>query len=86
MPHHKSAKKRVKQTTMRTALNRSQMSAARTAIKKVRAAITGKDKKAALAAIPQMQSLLARLAKKGVVARNTAARKVGRLSTQAGRL
>ena len=86
MPHHKSAKKRVKQTKTRTALNRSQMSAARTAIKKVHTAIDGKDKKAALAAIPQMQSLLDRLAKKGVVARNTAARKTGRLITQIGRL
>ena len=86
MPHHKSAKKRVKQAKTRTALNRSQMSAARTAIKKVRTAIAGKDKKTAQAAIPQMQSLLGRLAKKGVVARNTAARKVGRLASQAGNL
>ncbi len=86
MPHHKSAKKRAIQTKARTARNRSQMSAARTAVKKVHTAISSQDKKAALAGIPTVQSLLARLAKRGVISRNTAARKTSRLASLLGRL
>ena len=82
MPHHKSAKKRVRQTKVRTARNTAIMSEARTAIKKVRAAITEKDKSTAGTLLTGAQSLLSKLAKKGIIKQNTAARKTSRLASQ----
>ena len=82
MPHHKSAKKRVRQTKVRTARNVSLLSETRTAIKKVRLAITEKDKTTAATLLTNAQSLLAKLAKKGVIKQNTAARKTSRLTGQ----
>ena len=82
MPHHKSAKKRVRQTKVRTAENRSRTSETRGAIKKVRAAIEAKDKDGAAKLLVNAQSLLARLAKKGVIKKNNADRKTSRLAQQ----
>lgn len=82
MPHHKSAKKRVRQTKVRTMRNTSIVSETRSAIKKVRAAITEKDKSAAGTLFVNAQSLLAKLAKKGIIKSNTAARKSSRLANQ----
>lgn len=86
MPHHKSAKKRVRQTETRTARNRAQTSETRTAIKKVRNAIEAKDKAGASKLLTTAQSLLARLAKKGSIKGNTAARRTGRLAAQINKL
>ena len=86
MPHHKSAKKRVRQTKVRTARNTSMMSETRTAIKKVRAAITAKDKGTAGTLLTAAQSLLSKLAKKGIIKPNTAARKTSRLASQVNSL
>lgn len=82
MPHHKSAKKRVRQTKVRTTRNVSLLSETKSAIKKVRLAITEKDKNSATTLLTNAQSLLAKLAKKGVIKSNTAARKTSRLTGQ----
>jgi small subunit ribosomal protein S20 len=82
VPHHKSAKKRVRQTKVRTARNSSIMSETRTAIKKVRSAIADKDKSTAASLLTNAQALLAKLSKKGIIKPNTAARKTSRLSSQ----
>ena len=82
MAHHKSAKKRIRQTERRTDVNRSRMSRIRTFIKRVETAIEGGDKKAAQEALQQAQPEIMRGVSKGVLKIGTASRKVSRLSAR----
>lgn len=82
MPHHKSAEKRLRQTEKRTAVNRSRMSRVRTFVKKVETAIATGDKAVAQAAFQEAQPELHRATTKGVMHRNTVARKLSRLAAQ----
>ena len=86
MPHHKSAKKRVRQTVRRTLSNKVRNSVAKTVIKKVRNAIQAKNKEKALELLPEAQSRLARLAKTGVIKLNSAARRTSRLAQQIAKI
>ena len=79
MAHHPSAKKRIRQTIKRTAINRSRKSRIRTYVKKVEIAIADGEKTQAEEALQKAESELARGVSKGVVHRNTAARKTSRL-------
>lgn len=80
MAHHKSAKKRIRQTATRTAVNRSRMTRIRTFVKKVEAAIAGGNASEAQAALKTAQPEIMRGVTKGVLAKGTASRKVSRLS------
>ena len=80
MANIKSAKKRARQTIKRTATNRARLSRIRTFVKKVELAIAAGDKSAAEAALRQAEPEVARGVTKGVLHRNTAARKISRLS------
>jgi small subunit ribosomal protein S20 len=80
MANRKSAEKRIRQTEKRTAINRSRMSRVRTFVKKVEAAITSGDKAAAQVALQLAQPELHRAITKGVMHRNTVARKLSRLA------
>ncbi len=82
MAYHKSAKKRIRQTERRTTVNRARMSRVRTFIKKVELAIAGGDKAAAQEALRAAQPELMRGVTKGVIHRNTATRKMSRLSAR----
>ena len=82
MAHHKSAKKRIRQTVRRTAVNRARVSRIRTYLKKVELAIESGDKEQAVAAFRAAEPELARGVNKGVVHRNTMARKLSRLSAR----
>ena len=82
MANHKSAVKRAKQARKRTAANKARTTEARTAVKKVRQALEAKKKEEALSVLPRAQSLLARLAKKGIIKKNSAARRTSRLACQ----
>jgi small subunit ribosomal protein S20 len=82
MPHHKSAEKRLRQTETRTAVNRSRMSRVRTFVKKVELAISSGDKAAAQSALQVAQPELHRATSKGVMHKNTVARKLSRLSAR----
>ncbi|HEX5320913.1 MAG TPA: 30S ribosomal protein S20 [Stellaceae bacterium] len=82
MPHHKSAEKRLRQTEKRTAVNRARMSRVRTFVKKVETAIATGDKAAAQSAFQEAQPELHRATTKGVMHRNTVARKLSRLAAQ----
>ena len=84
--NHKSSKKRARQDIVRRARNVARQTKAKTAIKAVRAAVAGKDAAQAKAALPKAQSLIAKLAKKGVINKKAAARKVGRLARQSAAL
>lgn len=80
MPHHKSAKKRVRQTTTRTLRNKVKTTQARSAEKKLRGLVAAGDKDGAASLLSTAQSLYARMAKAGIIKANTAARKASRLA------
>jgi small subunit ribosomal protein S20 len=77
-----SARKRIRQTTKRTARNKARKSRVHGAIRKVEEAVAGGDKAAALAAFKAAQPELQRAAGKGVMRANTVARKLSRLSAR----
>jgi small subunit ribosomal protein S20 len=80
MAHHKSALKRIRQTDRRTEVNRARRSRIRTFIKKVESAIAEGNQKAATQALRDAEPEIMRGVTKGVLKKNTAARKVSRLS------
>ncbi len=82
MAHHKSAKKRIRQTGRRTLVNKARASRVRTFVKKVEDAIAAGDKTAARAAFIAAQPEMARGANKGMLHRNTVSRKLSRLSAR----
>ena len=82
MAHHASAKKRIRQTERRTAVNRSRVSRIRTFVKKVEQAITGGDKAAAADALRVAEPELMKGVQAGVLHKNTASRKVSRLAAR----
>ncbi|MGE5271246.1 MAG: 30S ribosomal protein S20 [Thiohalocapsa sp.] len=82
MPHHKSAEKRLRQTEKRTVINRARLSRVRTFVKKVETAIATGDKAAAQSAFQLAQPELHRATTKGVLHKNTVARKLSRLASR----
>lgn len=80
MANIKSAQKRARQAVQRRARNVSLHTAARSAIKDVKKAIAAGDKKAAVAALAKSQSVIDRVAAKGVVHKNAASRQKSRLA------
>lgn len=82
MAHHKSAKKRIRQTQRRTEVNGMRVSRIRTFVKRVEKAISSGDQAAAAAALKDAQPELMRGVSKGLVRKNTASRKISRLSAQ----
>ncbi|MDX5359966.1 MAG: 30S ribosomal protein S20 [Alphaproteobacteria bacterium] len=77
-----SAKKRIRQTIRRTERNKARRSRMRTFIRKVEEAIASGDANAARAALQAAQPELMRAVTKGVVHKNTASRKISRLSAR----
>ncbi len=82
MPTSISAKKRLRQSESKTKVNRTRVSRARTYVRKVEEAIEAGDADAAKSALRAAEPELVRGAQKGVLHRNTAQRKVSRLSKQ----
>ena len=82
MANIKSAKKRILQTARQSAVNRNRRSDMRSYVKIVEQAIEAGDAKAAQAAFIDAQPKLMRSAQKGLLHRNTASRKLSRLSKQ----
>jgi len=82
MPHHRSAEKRLRQTEKRTLVNRARVSRVRTFVKKVETAIASGDKTAAQSAFQIAQPELHRATTRGVMHRNTVARKLSRLAAR----
>jgi small subunit ribosomal protein S20 len=80
MANTPQARKRIRRNESRTIVNKNRVSRVRTLIKKVELALTAGDKDAAQAAMTAMQPELARGVAKGVVHKNTAARKFSRLT------
>jgi small subunit ribosomal protein S20 len=82
MAHHASAKKSIRQTERRSAVNRARISRVRSFIKKVESAIDAGDKKVAAEALKAAQPVIHRGMRAGVLHRNTASRKLSRLSAR----
>jgi small subunit ribosomal protein S20 len=82
MAHHASAKKRIRQTKRRTAVNTARRSRVRSHVRKVEEAIASGDKEAAQAALRAVQPELMRGAQKGIMHVNTMARRLSRLSAR----
>lgn len=76
----KSAKKRVRTSQVRADRNKAIKSKVKTYIKKVDAAVAAKDKAAAQVALPAAISEISKAASKGIYHKNTAARKVSRIT------
>lgn len=79
MPNHKDAAKRARQAIGRRVRNRQYRSMMRTQIKKTRATAAGKDVAAAREELNKAVSIIQRLAARGIIHRNQAARRVSRL-------
>jgi small subunit ribosomal protein S20 len=82
MANTASARKRIRQTKVRTARNVARKSRMRTFVKKVETAISSGDKAAAVDALRVAQPEMQRASGKGVVHANTVARKLSRLSAR----
>jgi small subunit ribosomal protein S20 len=82
MANHISAKKRIRTNARRNDVNTSRVSRIRTFIKKVETAIASGDAKAAADAYKSAQPELMRGVSKRVISKNTAARKMSRLTAR----
>ena len=82
MANSPQAKKRARQNERRFAVNKARRSRIRTYLRKVEEAIASGDQTAAAEALRAAQPELMRGVTKGVFHKNTAARKVSRLSAR----
>lgn len=82
MANTPQSKKRARQTERRTDVNKARRSRIRTFLRKVEEAIASGNAEAAREALKNAQPELMRGVTKGVVHKNTAARKISRLSSR----
>ena len=82
MANTKSAKKATRVSARRTVINKDRVSRIRTFVRKVEEAIASGNQAEAQAALRAAQPELMRGAQKGVLHKNTASRKVSRLSAR----
>ncbi len=86
MANTPQAKKRIRRNDRRAEVNTARVSRIRGFVKKVETAIEGGDKKVAEAALKDAQPELARGVARGVMHKNTFARKMSRLSKRVSAL
>jgi small subunit ribosomal protein S20 len=82
MANHKSAKKRIIRNANRALINGARVSRIRTFVKKVDVAIAAGDADAAREALRVAQPELQRGVSRGVLHKNTVARKISRLAAR----
>ena len=80
MANHSSSKKAIRQIETRTEQNRTRVSRIRTFIKKVESLADDGNQSEALVALREAESEIMRGVSKGTMHKNTASRKVSRLS------
>jgi small subunit ribosomal protein S20 len=80
MANTSSAKKAVRKIDRKTRVNRNRRSRVRTFVRKIEEAVDSGDQAAAQNALQAATPEIARGAQKGVLHKNTAARKISRLS------
>jgi small subunit ribosomal protein S20 len=82
MANTPSAKKAARKIERRTEINRNRRSRMRTYVRKVEEAIDSGSREGALAALTAAEPEIMRAASKGVLHKNTASRKVARLTAR----
>ncbi|MGO9022076.1 MAG: 30S ribosomal protein S20 [Syntrophobacteraceae bacterium] len=80
MANHKSAIKRARQSDEQRVRNRSRKTRMKNVIRDLEEAIAGKSPEKAAGQLKKAVSVIAKTASKGVVHRNTAARRISRLT------
>lgn len=80
MANHKSALKRARQNEVRRIRNKSTKTRIKNIVKDVRLAVSDKSKESALTKLDTAKSVIDKAAKKGVIHKKTASRKISRLS------
>ena len=80
MPNTKSAIRRVRRVKKQTQVNRIRKSKYKNAVKQMEILIKNKEKDKAKKYFSKFQSILMQVAKSGIVNKNTAARKISRIS------
>jgi small subunit ribosomal protein S20 len=86
MANTKSARKATRKIARRTAINKARRTTLRNSVRKVEEAIAAGDRAAADAAFKSAEPAIMRAAQRGTVHKNTASRKVSRLSTRIAKL
>jgi len=86
MANTPQAKKRIRRNANRAEINHSRISRIRTFIKRVESAIASGKKAEAAEALKAVQPEMARGVSRGVIHKNTAARKISRLSKRVASL
>jgi small subunit ribosomal protein S20 len=86
MANNPGAKKSIRKIARRTEVNKARRSRVRTFLRKFEESLKSGDAAIARAAFNQAQSELMRAVSKGVVHKNTGARKVSRLAAQLKKL
>ena len=86
MANTTSARKATRKIARRTAINKTRRTLLRSSVRKVEEAIQSGDRTAALAALKQAEPVIMRAAQRGVVHKNSASRKVSRLTHQVAKL
>ena len=80
MPNTKSAIRRVRRVKKQTQVNRVRKSKYKNAVKQMEIHLKDKDKAKANKYFSKFQSILMQVAKSGIISKNTAARKISRIS------
>ena len=86
MANTPQAKKRIRRNANRAAINHSRISRIRTFVKQVESALAAGNKKEAAEALKMAQPELMRGVSRGVLHKNTASRKLSRLSKRVAAL
>jgi len=79
---HKSTIKRARQALKRNQRNRAVQSAVKGVLKKVMAAVEGKNLEDAKTSLREATSALGKAVTKGIIKRNTASRRISRLAAK----
>ena len=80
MANTKSAIKRIRRISRQTAVNKSRKSRFRNAIKKMNSILEKKNKKDALNYLPKLNSELMKVAKTGIIKKQSASRNISRIT------
>ena len=80
MPDTKSAIRRVRRVKKQTQVNRKRKSKYKNTVKQMEQYLKSKDSQKANTYFSKFQSILMQVAKSGIISKNTAARKISRIS------
>tara|TARA_Y100000590_G_scaffold436933_1_gene558048 strand:+ start:153 stop:413 length:261 start_codon:yes stop_codon:yes gene_type:complete len=86
MPNTKSAIRRVRRVKKQTSVNRLRKDRFKSIVREINDLIKSKKKKEAIILLPKLNSQLMKIAKSGVIKKQTVSRKVSRISKKINKL